>query len=80
MFGHIPLVHRKQNYVATNLSYGRYTVYYIALYLFVCVVVLAGTAVVVVLPIIALQTEEVTAGPGSVYIPGTSFQHCTYDR
>lgn len=70
MIGHIHFTNKKQNISATTTS-ERYIVYYIVLYLFAVVVVVAGT--VVVLPIILLQSEEVAAGPGSVYIPGAGF-------
>jgi hypothetical protein len=75
MIGHTHLTNKKQN-ISASTTTEKYVVYYIVLYLFAVVVVVAGTAVV--LPIILLQSEEVAAGPGSVYIPGMSSKYCAY--
>ena len=71
MVGDVHLSNREQHISVTSASCNRrYAVYFIALYFFVVTVVLASAGLV--LPKMMLQSEEVAAGPGSVYIPGMS--------
>ena len=56
----------KHNVSSTNTSYSRRFVYHIMMYLIVIAVVIVGAAV---MPVV-LKSDEVAAGPGSIYIPG----------